>query len=108
MGDERDPQTYAIIGAALEVHRELGAGFLEAVYQEALALELQRAAFLSSVRWLCRLCTKGNPYETFIGLILCALRALLWNSKPLSALPPVKWLNLCITSKPPAFTKVCS
>jgi GxxExxY protein len=35
-----DGQTYGIIGAAFEVHKRLGAGFLEAVYKEALAIEL--------------------------------------------------------------------
>ena len=38
---EKDPETYAIIGAAMEVHRILGCGFLEAPYASALEIEFQ-------------------------------------------------------------------
>ena len=41
-------ECYRIVGACMEVHRTLGCGFLEPVYQEALAFELQR---------------RGIPYE---------------------------------------------
>jgi GxxExxY protein len=34
-----DPQTFQIIGAAMEVHRQLHRGLLEAIYCEALAIE---------------------------------------------------------------------
>ena len=32
-------EVFAIVGAAIEVHRVLGSGFLEAVYQEAMEIE---------------------------------------------------------------------
>lgn len=35
-------EVYAVAGAAMEVYWQLGTGFLEPVYQEAMEIELQR------------------------------------------------------------------
>jgi GxxExxY protein len=62
---EKDPQSHAVIGAAMEVHRELGRGFLELVYQTGLALEFQdrripfKAEVALPVRYKGRLLTCG-------------------------------------------------
>ena len=39
---EHEDLTGRIIGAAIEVHRTLGPGFLESIYENALAIELRR------------------------------------------------------------------
>jgi len=74
---EKDSQSHAIIGAAMEVNRELGFGFLEAVYQCALALEFQereipfRAEVPLPMRYKGKLLTCGYRadficYEDFL------------------------------------------
>jgi GxxExxY protein len=62
---EKDLQSHAIIGAAMEVHREFGRGFLELVYQTALSLEFQergipfKAEVALPVRYKGKLLTCG-------------------------------------------------
>jgi GxxExxY protein len=52
--DERDPLTEGVIGAAIEVHRNLGPGLLESVYQTCLSREL-------SLRGIEHRCQVGLP-----------------------------------------------
>jgi hypothetical protein len=40
--EERDPLTHLVIGVAIEVHREMGPGLLESVYQRCMEQELSK------------------------------------------------------------------
>jgi GxxExxY protein len=60
----RAPRTYAIIGAAMAVHAELGPGFLEAVYREALAIELEERSVPSRQEVALPLTYRGRNLQT--------------------------------------------
>src|SRR5687767_4171387 len=63
LSEVRDPQTYQIIGAAMEVHKEMRCGFLEAGYQEAMGLELLDRAIPFVPQALLTICYKGRPLK---------------------------------------------
>ena len=56
-----DERTYKIIGAAMTVHKELGCGFLEAVYQEALEKEFVTRGVVFKAQPVVEIFYKGKP-----------------------------------------------
>jgi len=62
---QSDPRTYAIIGAAMEVHRLLGGGFLEPVYQEALEIELAKRSIPFLPQREFRVTYKGYELDAY-------------------------------------------
>ena len=58
-------EVYSIIGAAIEVHRELGPGFLEAVYQEAMMIELQARGICHVPQCKLQIIYKGRVLDKY-------------------------------------------
>ncbi len=56
-------ESYAITGAAFEVYREMGCGFLESVYQECLELELELQAIAYLAQQELSLVYKGKRLQ---------------------------------------------
>lgn len=78
--EEVDAIAHAVVGAAIEVHRELGPGFLEGVYGEALAVELalRKIPFLRQptvgVRYKGVAVGEGRPDLIVGGLVIVELK----------------------------------
>jgi GxxExxY protein len=65
-------EVYAIMGAAMEVYKELGTGFLEAVYQEALEFELQSRQIPFEAQHCLTIFYKGRQLaKGYVADIVC-------------------------------------
>jgi GxxExxY protein len=60
---QKDPLTDKIIGCATAVHRQLGAGLLESIYESALSVELE----LNSLRFERQIAFPLNYRDRLIG-----------------------------------------
>ena len=60
-GEERDPLTGAVIAAAIEVHRLMGPGLLESVYQSCMEQELILRGIECQPQCALPLSYKGTP-----------------------------------------------
>ena len=73
-----EEETYKIIGACMKVHRNLGAGFLESVYQESLEKELAKQAIHFDRQVKLQLTYDGQPLKKyFIADFVCYEKILL-------------------------------
>lgn len=86
----RDPHTFAIIGAAMAVHNELGPGFLESVYRASLAVEFEerRIPFRTEVPF--PLTYKGQPLSLNYRADLVCFESVVVEVKALGALGPIE------------------
>jgi GxxExxY protein len=65
-------EVYQIVGAAIEVHRELGCGFAEAVYEEAMLIELAARGIPFESQKILRISYKDRVLEkAYIADLIC-------------------------------------
>ena len=86
----RDPETFAVIGAAMEVHKELRNGFLEVVYQDALAVELASRSIPFEREKLLQVRYKGGILPSFYKADFVCFGNVLVECKALQAIGNVE------------------
>jgi GxxExxY protein len=87
--DERDPLTRAVIGAAIEVHRELGPGLIESVYEDCLSCELEMRGIAHQYQAPLPVIYKGRQLDANLRLDIFLPGQLILELKAVEKLLPV-------------------
>lgn len=89
-----DPRTFAIIGAAMEVHRVLGRAYLETFFQQALAIEfgLRNVPFQAEVP--CDVVYKGHKLGGMHHLDFLCFDSVVVEVKARSAIGPAEYAQI--------------
>ncbi len=74
--NRNDPLTYDIIGSAIEVHRFLGSGHMESVYETALCIELDKLNISYERQKVLTVNYKGHEIGTFVADIIVENRVI--------------------------------
>ena len=101
-GVQSDPQTFQIIGAAMEVHRRLQRGLFEAFYCDALAIEFSLRGIPYEAQCAIQLKYKGHALKRPHHLDFVCFQDVVVEVKALSALTPAdeaQLLNYLAMSK---------
>ena len=84
-------ETYKILGACINVHKQLGNGFSESVYREALAMELQKAEIPFEQEKKLPVFYEGKPLNSHFTADFVCFDTIILNIKSLGFIPqPLK------------------
>ena len=84
-----DELTYEIIGAAIDVHREMGPGLKEAIYEECLTIALQERNLAFVSQYAFRATFKGRPLKTSSRIDLLVEKLIVVELKSVAALTDI-------------------
>ncbi|HQW04770.1 MAG: GxxExxY protein [Flavobacteriales bacterium] len=83
-----------VIGAAIEVHREMGPGLLESIYEECLLHEIHERGIHAEQQVAIPVLYKGKRIKNDLRLDLWIERQVIIEVKAVEALNPVHWAQL--------------
>ncbi len=104
--EELSKITEAIIGAAIEVHKQLGPGLLESAYRECLRYELLERGYVALQEVPLPLTYKGLKLDCGYRLDLLVNEAVIVEVKSVSDVAPIHEAQLLSYLKSPAAKQV--